>query len=85
MTTLTVNTYSGTVEVAGRRITRQQVSNKVVVASNSCEVPVLADGLLFMVATLISRLFTRVFGTTDYSADPVELRDYNYPPSCCCV
>ena len=71
MTTLTVSTYSG------HLVSRDEQ------ASASTEIPILADGLLLVVATLISRLVNRVFGMTVYSADPVDSPDYYFPPSCC--
>ena len=85
MTTLTVKTYSVPLAGEDEQAACRQDTDQVVGAAAPSEIPILADGLLFMVATLISRLFTRVFGTTVYSADPVDVPDYYYPPSCCCL
>jgi len=85
MTTLTVSTYSGHLVSGDEQAACRQDAALVVGAAASTEIPILADGLLFMLATLISRLVTRVFGTTVYTADPVDSPDYYYPPTCCCV
>lgn len=48
--------------------------------------PVPTDGLLFKLATYISALFDRAFGTTVYDLDSVEGADSGYP-ICgpCCI
>ena len=84
MTTLTVSTYSGH-RVSGDEQAAWRQDAQVVGAAASTEIPILADGVLLMVATLISRLVTRVFGMTVYTADPIDSPDYYFPPSCCCV
>ncbi len=84
MTNLTVPAYDGPLAVDDEQAPCRQAAAQVGAAASN-EIPILADGLLFMVATLISRLFTWVFGTTVYSADPVDVPGYYYPPSCCCV
>ena len=83
MTTLTVSTYSGHLVSGDEHAEWRQAAAQVVGAASSTEIPILADGLLLMVATLISRLVNRVFGTTVYSADPIDSPDYYFPPSCC--
>ena len=83
MTTLTVSTYSGHLVSRDEQAACRQDAAQVVEAAASTEIPILADGLLLMVATLISRLVNRVFGMTVYSADPVDSPDYYFPPSCC--
>ena len=85
MTTLAVSTYNVHLVSADEQAASRQDAVQVVESTASTEIPILADGLLFMVATLISRLVNRVFGTTVYSADPVDTPDYYYPPSCCCI
>ena len=84
MTTLADPTYSGPLAGGDERAACRQDAAQVGAAVSN-EIPILADGLLFMVATLIPRLFTRVFGKTVYSADPIEGPDDYYPPSCCCA
>jgi len=83
MTTLTVSTYSGQWVSRDEQAACRQDAAQVVGAAASTEIPILADGLLLMVATLISRLVNRVIGMTVYSADPVDSPDYYFPPSCC--
>ena len=85
MTTLTFNTFNGLPAVADQRVTGQQDIDEVVGAVDTIDIPILADGILFVVATLISRFVNRVFGATECSADLVELPDYYYPNDCCCV
>ena len=85
MTTLTVSTFNGHLVSGDEQAVGRQDAAQVVGAAASAEIPILADGLLLMLATLISRLVTRVFGTTVYTADPVDSPDYYFPPSCCCV
>ncbi len=84
MTTLTVNTFSGVPAVAEKRVTGQQDADELVGAVDSIEFPILADGLLFVVATLISRFVNRVFGAADSYSDLENVPDYYFPPSCCC-
>ena len=83
MTTLTVSTYSGHLVSPDEQAACRQDAAQVVGTAASTEIPILADGLLLMVATLISRLFIRVFGMRVYSADPIDSPDYYFPPSCC--
>ena len=83
MTSLTVNTFSGLPAVADQRVTGQQDANVVVEAVDSIEIPILADGLLFVVATLISRFVDRVFVTADNYTNLEDIPDYYFPPSCC--
>ena len=83
MTTLTVNTFSGLPAVADQRVTGQQDADVVVEAVDSIEIPILADGILFVVATLISRFVDRVFGPADSYANLEDVPDYYFPPSCC--
>ena len=82
MTTLTVSTYNRHLVSGDEQAAWRQDAAQVVGAAASTEIPILADGFLLMVATLISRLFIRVFGMTVYSADPVDSPDYYFPPSC---
>ena len=65
MTTITVNTFNGIPAIADQRVTGQQDADAVVAAVDSIEIPILADGLLFVVATFISRFVNRVFGPAD--------------------
>ncbi len=83
MTTLTVNTFSGLLAVADQRVTGQQDANQVVGGIDSIEIPIFADGILFVVATLISRFVNRVFGTADSYTNLEDIPDYYFPPSCC--
>ncbi len=83
MTTLTVNTFSGLPAVADHRVTGQQDADVVVEAVDSIEIPIFADGILFVVATLISRFVNRVFGTADSYTNLEDIPDYYFPPSCC--
>ncbi len=83
MTTLTVNTFSGLPIVADQQFTGQQDADVVVGAIDSIEIPILADGILFVVATLISRFVNRVFGAADSYTDLEDIPDYYFPPSCC--
>ena len=83
MTTLTLSTYSGHLVSGDEQAVCRQDAAQVVGAASSTEIPILADGLLFVVATLISRLVNRVFGTTVYSAHPVDSPGYYFPPSYC--
>ena len=83
MTTLTVNTYSGLLAAANQRVTGQQDADQVVGGIDSIEIPIFADGLLFVVATLISRFVNRVFGTADSYTNLEDIPDYYFPPSCC--
>ena len=83
MTTLTVNTFSGLPAVADQRVTGQQDADVVVAAVDSIEIPILADGILFVVATLISRFVNRVFGPADSNTNLEDIPDYYFPPSCC--
>ncbi len=83
MTTLTVNTYSGFPAVADQRVTSQQDADVVVEAVDSIEIPILADGILFVVATLISRFVDRVFGPANGYTNLEDIPDYYFPPSCC--
>ncbi len=83
MTTLTVNTFSGLPAVAGHRVTGQQDADVVVEAVDSIEIPIFADGILFVVATLISRFVNRVFGAADSYTNLEDIPDYYFPPSCC--
>ena len=83
MTTLTVSTYSGHLVSGDEHAACRQDAAQVVGTAASTEIPILADGLLLIVATLISRLVNRVIGMTVYSADPVDSPDYYFPPSCC--
>ena len=89
MTTLAVSTQMGPLTRDDREVTNQQSITHLTEAAASAQLPIIADGLLFVVATLVSRLVNRVFGTTVYSADPaadsIEVPDYYYPPSCCCL
>ena len=82
MTTLTVSTYVGHLVSGDEQAACRQDTDHAVGAAASTEIPILADGLLLMVATLISRLVNRVIGTTVYSADQVDSPDYYFPPSC---
>ena len=83
MTTLTVNTFSGLPAVADQRVTGQQDADVVVEAVDSIEIPILADGLLFVVATFISRFVNRIFGPADSYTNLEDIPDYYFPPSCC--
>ena len=83
MTTLTVNTFSGLPAVANLRVAGQQDADQVVGGIDSIEIPIFADGILFVVATLISGFVNRVFGTEDSYSDLEDLPDYYFPPSCC--
>ena len=91
MTTLTVPAYNGPLPGRGEQAACLQDAAQVVGTSASNEIPIFADGPLLMVAIFISRLFTSVFVTTVYSADPfvdlspdpIEDSDYYYSPSCC--
>ena len=83
MTTLTVNTLSGLPAIADQRVTGQQDADVVVEAVDSIEIPILADGILFVVATLISRFVNRVFGPADSYTDLEDIPDYYFPLSCC--
>ena len=83
MTTLTVNTFSGLPAVADQRVTGQQNADVVVEAVDSIEIPILADGILFVVATLISRFVNRVFGPASSYTNLEDIPDYYFPPSCC--
>ena len=83
MTTLTVNTFNGIPAIADQRVTGQQAADAVVAAIDSIEIPILADGILFAVATLITRLVDRVFGPADSYTDLEDVPDYYFPPSCC--
>ena len=83
MTTLTVSTYSGHLVSGEEQAACRQDTAQVVAAAVSTEIPILADGLLPMVATLISRLVNRVFGMTGCSADRIDSLDYYFPPSYC--
>ena len=83
MTTLTVNTFSGIPAIADQRVTGQQDADEVVTAVDTIEIPILADGLLFAVATLITRFVDRVFGAADSYTDLEDVPDYYFPPSCC--
>ena len=85
MTTLAVPTYKGPLAGSDGQAACRQDAAPVVGAAASTEIPILADGVLLMVATLISRLVTLVFGMTVYTADPVDSPDYYFPPSCLCV
>ena len=82
MTTLTVSTYIGHLVSGDEHAACRQDTAQAVAAAASAEIPILADGLLLLVATLISRLVNRVFGMTVYSADPIDSPDYYFPPSC---
>ena len=84
MTTLTVNSFSGIPVVADQRVTVKHDADQVVGAIDSIEVPILADGLLFVVATLISRFVNRVFGPADSYTNLEDIPDYYFPSSCCC-
>ena len=83
MTTLTVNTFSGLPVVADQRVTGQQDADVVAEAVDSIEIPILADGILFAVATLISRFVDRVFGPANSYTNLEDIPDYYFPPSCC--
>ena len=83
MTTLTVNTYSGLPAAANQRVPGQQDADQVVGGIDSIEIPIFADGILFVVATLISRFVNRVFGTADSYTNLEDIPDYYFPPSCC--
>ncbi len=83
MTTLTVNTFSGLPAIADQRVTGQQDADVVVESVDSIEIPILADGILFAVATLISRFVDRVFGPADSYTNLEEIPDYYFPSSCC--
>ncbi len=83
MTTLAVSTQMGPFTRKDGDLPNQQGITHSTDAAASAQLPIIADGLLFVMATLISRLVNRVFGTTVYSADPIESPDYYYPPSCC--
>ena len=83
MTTLTVNTFSGLPAVADQRVTSQQDADVVVEAVDSIEIPILADGLLFAVATLVSHFVNRVFGPANSYTNLEDIPDYYFPPCCC--
>lgn len=85
MTTLAVSTQMGPLTRDDREVTNHHGITHLTEAAASDQLPIIADGLLFVIATLVSRLVNRVFGTTVYSADPLETPDYYYPPSCCCI
>lgn len=83
MTTLTVNTFNGIPAIANQQITGQPDADEVVAAVDTIEIPILADGLLFAVATFISRFVDRVFGPADSYTNLEDVPDYYFPPSCC--
>ncbi len=83
MTTLTVNTFSGLPAIADQRITGQQDIEEVAGAIDTIQIPILADGLLFAVSTLISRVVDRVFGAAHSYTNLEDIPDYYFPPSCC--
>ena len=83
MTTLTVNNIFGIPAIEDLRVTSQQDADEVVAAVDTIENPILADGLLFAVATLISRFVDRVFGPADSYTNLEDVPDYYFPPSCC--
>ncbi len=83
MTTLTVNNIFGIPAIEDQRITGQQDADEVVAAVDSIEIPILADGILFAVATLISRFVDRVFGPANSYTNLEDIPDYYFPPSCC--
>ena len=89
MTTLAISTQMGPLTRGDREVSNQQGITRSTEAEASAQLPIIADGLLFVVATLVSRLVNRIFGTTIYSADPgadsIEAPEYYYPPSCCCI
>ncbi len=83
MTTLTVNTFNGIPAIADQRVTGQQDADVMVEAVDSIGIPILADGLLFVMATLISRFVNRVFGPANGYTNLEDIPDYYFPPSCC--
>ena len=83
MTTLVASTQMVPFTREDGDVSNQQSITHSTQAAASARLPIIADGLLFVMATLISRLVNRVFGTTIYSADPIECPDYYYPPTCC--
>jgi hypothetical protein len=83
MTTLTIKTYNGFQVASDQQALYQVNTDEVVDNSSACELPILADGLLYAFAKVISRLVTRVFGETDNSAGLEDLPDYYYPMDCC--
>jgi len=83
MTTLIVNTFNGIPAIADQLVTSHQDADEVVAAVDTIEIPILADGLLFAVATLISRFVNRVFGASDSYTDLEDVPDSYFPPCCC--
>jgi hypothetical protein len=83
MTTLTINTYNGFQAATNQQLHSQINTDEAVDNPTCCELPILADGLLYAVAKVISRLVTRVFGEADNSAGLEDLPDYYYPMDCC--
>ena len=79
MTTLTVNNIFGIPAIEDLRVTSQQDADEVVAAVDSIEIPILADGLFFAVATLISRFVERVFGSADNYTNLEDIPDYYSP------
>lgn len=83
MTTLTVNTYNGFQVAPDQQVLSQISTDEVVDNPTCCELPILADGLLYAAAKVISRLVTRVFGESDNSAGLDDLPEHYFMPSCC--
>ena len=86
MTTLTVNTFNVIPAITDKRVTSHQDADIVIDAVDSIkvpEIPILADGLFFAAATLISRFVERVFGPADNYTNLEAIPDYYFPPSCC--
>ena len=83
MTTLTVNNIFGIRAIEDQPITGQQDADEVVATVDSIEFPILADGLLLGVATLISRFVERAFGPADNYTNLEDIPDYYFPPRCC--
>ena len=82
MTTLVVSTLSGPLTAEDMDAAGQDAAISTP-AATPAQPNMLADGILFLLATLISRVVGRVFGTTVYTSDPVECPDYYFPIDCC--
>lgn len=82
MTTFVVSTLSGPLTAEAWDVPDQDATISTAAAAPT-QPHILADGILFLLATLISRVYVRVFRSTVYTAYPVEFPDYYYPPSCC--
>jgi len=83
MTTILITEPSGLITRGNREVATQYHAPSLGESSSLHQFPIAADGLLLLAATLISRLFCRLFGATVYTTESAELPDYYFPPSCC--